>query len=153
MIRLNLRNQVRELALLASLLGMALALGWMAPDDDKDRATKNKFRYFQKVVDKFISEVSFFYNPAEMATTLDSGLPAIGLFEDFGRATNHFFKETTGIDLFDPTKSAEQVRKEAQPIKNVMKLFPVSNSILPLLASFDEEFAKEFNITISKTAR
>jgi len=153
MIRLNLRNQVRELALLASLLGMALALGWMAPDDDKDRATKNKFRYFQKVVDKFISEVSFFYNPAEMATTLDSGLPAIGLFEDFGRATNHFFKETTGIDLFDPTKSAEQVRKEAQPIKNSMKLFPVSNSILPLLASFDEEFAKEFNITISKTAR
>ena len=153
MIRLNLRNQVRELALLASLLGMALALGWMAPDDDKDRATKNKFRYFQKVVDKFISEVSFFYNPAEMATTLDSGLPAIGLFEDFGRATNHFFKETTGIDLFDPTKSAEQVRKEAQPIKNSMKLFPVSNSILPLLASFDEEFAKEYNITISKTAR
>ena len=153
MIRLNLRNQVRELALLASLLGMALALGWMAPDDDKDRATKNKFRYFQKVVDKFISEVSFFYNPAEMASTLSGGMPAIGLFQDFGRATNHFFRETTGIDLSDPTKSAEQVRKEAQPIKNVMKLFPVSNSIIPLLASFDEEFAKEFDITISKTAR
>ncbi len=153
MIRLNLRNQVRELALLASLLGMALALGWMAPDDDKDRAAKNKFRYFQKIVDKFISEVSFFYNPAEMASTLSGGMPAIGLFEDLGRATTHFFKETTGVDLSDPTKSMEQVRKEAQPIKNVMKLFPVSNSIIPLLASFDEEFAKEYNITISKTAR
>ncbi len=153
MIKLNLRNQVRELALLASLLGMSLALGWMAPDDDEDRATKNKFRYFQKIVDKFISEVSFFYNPAEMASTLDSGMPAIGLFTDFGRATEHFFRETTGIDLSDPTKSMEQVRKEAQPIKNVMKLFPVSNSIIPLLASFDEEFAKEFDVTIQKRAR
>lgn len=153
MINLNLRNQVRELALLASLLGMSLALGWMAPDDDEDRATKNKFRYLQKIVDKFISEVSFFYNPAEMASTLDSGLPAIGLFTDFGRATDHFFRETTGIDLSDPTKSMEQVRKEAQPIKNVMKLFPVSNSIIPLLASFDEEFAKEFDVTIQKRAR
>jgi hypothetical protein len=103
---------------------MSLALGWMAPDDDEDRATKNKFRYLQKIVDKFISEVSFFYNPAEMASTLDSGLPAIGLFTDFGRATDHFFRETTGIDLSDPTKSMEQVRKEAQPIKNVMKTIP-----------------------------
>lgn len=153
MIKINLRNQVRELMLLASLLGMSLALGWMAPDDDEDRATKNKFRYFQKIVDKFISEVSFFYNPSEMASTLSGGMPAIGLFEDFGRATDHFFRETTGIDLSDPTKSMEQVRKEAQPIKNVMKLFPVSNSIIPLLASFDEEFAKEYNVTISKKAR
>ena len=47
----------------------------------------------------------------------------------------------------------EEVRKEAQPIKNVMKLFPVSNSIIPLLASFDEEFAKEFDVTISKRVR
>ena len=88
-----------------------------------------------------------------MASTLDGGVPAIGFFSDIERAITHFTKETTGYDLFKPGKTPEEVRKDAQPVKNIMKLFPVSNSILPILASFDEEFAKEFNITISKTAR
>tara|TARA_R100000951_G_scaffold34914_2_gene29602 strand:+ start:4269 stop:11306 length:7038 start_codon:yes stop_codon:yes gene_type:complete len=153
LVRSNLRNQIKELVLLISLVSLSIMMGWLAPDDDEDRAAKNKFRYFQKVLDKFISEVSFFYNPAEMASTLDGGVPAIGFFSDIERAITHFTKETTGYDLFKPGKTPEEVRKDAQPVKNIMKLFPVSNSILPILASFDEEFAKEFNITISKTAR
>jgi len=153
LVRSNLKNQIKELVLLLSLIAMSIAMGWMGPDDDEDRAAKNKFRYFQKILDKFISEVGFFYNPAEMASTLDGGMPAIGFFTDVQRAVTHFTKETTGYDLFNPGKTPEEVRKNAQPVKNIMKLFPVSNSLLPILASFDEEFAKEFNITISKTAR
>ena len=153
LVRSNLKNQIKELVLLLSLIAMSIAMGWMGPDDDEDRAAKNKFRYFQKILDKFISEVGFFYNPAEMASTLDGGMPAIGFFTDVQRAITHFTKETTGYDLFNPGKTPEEVRKNAQPVKNIMKLFPVSNSLLPILASFDEEFAKEFNITISKTAR
>ena len=153
LVRSNLKNQIKELVLLLSLIAMSIAMGWMGPDDDEDRAAKNKFRYFQKILDKFISEVGFFYNPAEMASTLDGGMPAIGFFTDVQRALTHFTKETTGYDLFSPGKTPEEVRKSAQPVKNIMKLFPVSNSLLPILASFDEEFAKEFNITISKTAR
>ncbi len=153
LVRSNLKNQIKELVLLLSLVSLSIMMGWLAPDDDEDRASKNKFRYFQKVLDKFISEVGFFYNPAEMASTLDGGMPAIGFFSDIERAITHFTKETTGYDLFKPGKTPEEVRKNAQPVKNIMKLFPVSNSILPILASFDEEFAKEFDITISKTSR
>ena len=153
LVRSNLRNQIKELVLLISLISMSIALGWLAPDDDEDRAAKNKFRYFQKVLDKFISEVGFFYNPAEMASTLDGGMPAIGFFTDVQRAITHFTKETTGYDLFKPGKTPEEVRKTAQPVKNIMKLFPVSNSLLPILASFDAEFAKEMDITISNTSR
>ena len=66
LIRNNLRNQVKELAPLMSLLGASLALGFLAPDDDDDRASKNAYRYTQRVVDKFVGELSFFYNPLEI---------------------------------------------------------------------------------------
>src|SRR6185369_10333740 len=45
LIRTNLRNQLKEIAIFAGLIGMALSLGFMAPDDDEDKATKNFFRY------------------------------------------------------------------------------------------------------------
>jgi hypothetical protein len=153
MIRLNLRNQVKELAILASLWALVMSMGAFAPDDDEDKATKNAFKFAQKTLDKFLSEINFFYNPAEMANTLDSGMPAIGLFKDFGRFTNHFFMETTGLDLSDPTKSMDEVRKNAQPIKNAMKLFPISKSFVTYFAISSEEFAKEFDVTIQKSAR
>tara|TARA_R110002167_G_scaffold293471_1_gene498170 strand:- start:735 stop:2147 length:1413 start_codon:yes stop_codon:yes gene_type:complete len=153
LVRSNLKNQIKELVLLVSLVSMSIAMGWMAPDDDDDRAAKNKFRYFQKVLDKFISEVGFFYNPAEMASTLDGGMPAIGFFKDIQRAITHFTKETTGYDLFSPGKTPEEVRKNAQPVKNIMKLFPVSNSILPILGSFDEDIARDMDITVQNTSR
>lgn len=150
MIRTNLRNQVKELAILASLWAMAMSMGIFAPDDDEDRATKNAFRFAERVVDKFLSEIQFFYNPSEMANTLDAGMPAIGLFKDFGRFTTHFFMETTGFDLSDPSKSMDEVRKNAQPIKNVMKMFPLSKSLVTYFAISSEEFAKEFDVTIQR---
>jgi hypothetical protein len=42
------------------------------------------------------------------------------------------------------------VKKEAQPIKNLAKMFPVTKSLINYLAMIDEEFAKEYDITIQK---
>jgi hypothetical protein len=36
MVRNNLHNQIKELAILGALVGLMLSLGFMAPDDDKD---------------------------------------------------------------------------------------------------------------------
>ena len=57
------------------------------------------------------------------------------------------------MDISDPDKTPEQVRKDAQPIKNITKLVPMGSFLLDLLASFDADFAKEYDITISKTNR
>jgi hypothetical protein len=147
----NLRNQIKELTTLVVLLGMALSLGLIAPDDDEDKATKNLHRYSQRVVDKFVGELSFFYNPVEIQKILSgSSFPAIGLFTDILRFTKHFTMEVTGVDLSDFEKSPEEARKKAQPIKNAMKMLPVTKSLVTYIAIFDEEFAKEYDVTIQK---
>ncbi len=154
LIRTNLRNQLKELAILASLFGVALSLGFVAPDDDDaDKATKNLHRYAQRVVDKFVSELSFFYNPAELESILSGGIfPAVGLVNDMARFMSHFFRETTGFDL-DPETSYEDVRKKALPIKHAMKIFPITKSLVTYLALIDEDWAKEMDVTIQKDNR
>ena len=153
LVRVNINRQVKELGILAGMMALVIGMGVIAPDDDEDRATKNAFRKIQKILDKFTSEILFFYNPGEMTGVLSGGIPAIGLFKDFGRAWSHFIKETTGMDISDPDKTPEQVRKDAQPIKNITKLVPMGSFLLDFLASFDADFAKEYDITISKTNR
>jgi len=153
LIRTNLRNEIKELAVMLSLMGVVFAMGMIAPDDDEDKASKNMYRFAQRTVDRFLSELLFFYNPGEMTQTLSGGIPAVGIFKDISRFTSHFTKEITGLDYSNPLRSTEEVRKNAQPIKNAMKLFPISKSFVNYFAIFDEEFAKEFDVTIQKTSR
>jgi len=153
LIRNNLRNEIKELALMLSLMGVVFAMGMIAPDDDEDKASKNMYRFAQRTVDRFLSELLFFYNPGEMTQTLSGGIPAIGIFKDVSRFTSHFTKEITGLDYSNPLRTSEEVRKNAQPIKNAMKLFPISKSFVNYFAIFDEDFAKEFDVTIQKTSR
>lgn len=151
MVRTNLRNQIKELSILLSMFGAMFALGFVAPDEDDDKADKNFHRYTQRVIDKFIGELSFFYNPAEFQKILSGSMfPAIGIFSDIGRFVNHLVMEISGIDTSNPDLSAEQVRKKAQPIKNLGKMFPVSKSAFTYGAILDADFAKEFDITIQK---
>jgi hypothetical protein len=151
MIRTNLRNQLKELLILATLVSTMFALGFMAPDDDKDKSTKNAFRYTQRVVDKFVGELSFFYNPANFEQLLSgSAFPAIGLIADFYKVMSNFFMEVTGFDFTDPTKTPEEIRKKAMPIKRVVNMVPAGKSIMTWLSMINSEFAKEFDITIQK---
>lgn len=153
LIRTNLRNQLRELALLAGSLGVALSLGFIAPDDDKDKASKNFHRYAQRVVDKFVNELSFFYNPIELENLLNGGIfPAIGLAGDVKRFVHHFWLETTGLD-FDPNTSYDDVRKKAQPIKYGMRMAPISKSVVTYLSLFSDEFARNYDVTIQADSR
>jgi hypothetical protein len=154
MVRESLRNQLRELALLASLTSSMIALGYMAPDDDDDKASKNFYRFSLKVMDKFRSELSFFYNPLEFEKLLSGNMfPAIGLINDHLKFMSHFWRETTGFDFSDPTQSAEEVREKARPIKYAMKAAPVLKSILTYGSIISSDFAKEFDITIQKESR
>ena len=154
LIRVNLRNQIKELLILASLLGAALSLGIIAPDDeDDDRATKNAHRYAQKVVDKFIGELSFFYNPLEIQSLLSGTMfPAIGLTSDFLKFVKHLGMEATGMD-FDSSTSYDDARKKAMPSKYLFKMLPVTKSMLTYAAIISDDFAREYDIVIQKESR
>jgi hypothetical protein len=154
LIRNNLRNQMKELAMLLTLMGAGLSLGFIAPDDDDSKADKNFFRFSQRVIDKFVTELSFFYNPAEFQKLLSGGMfPAMGLTADILRFTNHFTMEVTGYDISNPLLTAEEVRKKAQPVKNAAKIFPFTKSLVTYGAILSDDFAKEFDVTIQKESR
>jgi hypothetical protein len=154
LIRNNLANQMKELAMLLSLMGAAISMGFIAPDDDADKATKNFFRFSQRVVDKFVTELSFFYNPVEFQKLLSGGtFPALGLTNDILRFATHFQMQITGFDFSNPNLSAEEVREKAQPIKNAAKMFPFTKSAVTYGAILSEDFAKEFDVTIQKESR
>jgi len=151
LIRTNLRNQMNELALTLAMVATSFSMGLIGPDDDDTKAEKNAFRYSQRVIDKFVSELTFFINPFEYKNILEGNiLPAVGVVTDVTRFFTHLTMEVTGLDITDPTKSFEEVQKNAQPIKNLAKMFPISKSMINYWAMFDEDFAKEFDITIQK---
>lgn len=147
----NLRNQIKEVAMAVSLVAAGLAMGMMTPPDDADKATKNFYRWSQRVLDKFKSELLFFYNPIEFEKILSgSTFPALGLFTDIVRFMDHFMMQTTGLDISDPTLSYDEVIEKAQPIKYLGKMLPVTKSLITYGAIFSSDFAKEFDITIQK---
>jgi hypothetical protein len=150
----NLRRQLRELALLGALLGLLFSSGYMAPDDDEDRATKNAFRYYQKILDKFVGELSFFYNPLNIESILSGSIfPAIGLVADFMRFVTHLQMEITGIDITNPTKDYDEVVKQAKPMKYLAKMLPGTKEALVYGAILSDDFARGWDITIPKENR
>lgn len=155
LVRRNLSNQMKELGLLMSMFGGMLALGLLGPDDDEGtKADRNFHRFTQKAVDKFVQELSFFYNPVEFQQMLSgSTFPAIGLVSDATKFMNHTILQITGYNLSNPDLTMEEVRERAQPIKHAMKLFPGTKASLTWGAILSEEWADYFDITIQKNVR
>ena len=147
----NLQNQIKELVTLFVLLGATLSMGFMVPDDDEDKATKNFYRFSKKVVNKFVTELSFFYNPVEIEGLLSgNAFPATGLLADATRFIRHFSMQTTGFDLAHPVADSEENREKAQPIKYLAKMLPITKSMVTYMALLSTEFAEDYNVTIQE---
>jgi hypothetical protein len=126
----------------------------MKPPEDADKATKNFYKWSQKVLDKFVSELSFFYNPLAFEDLFSGGVfPAIGLLEDMRRFLYHFTMQTTGLDISNRELTYDEVLKKAQPIKHLARLFPISKSAMTYGAIFSSDWAEEFDISIQSTNR
>ena len=151
LIRTNLRNEVRELAVLFSLMGALFSTGFFAPANDEDKAAKNAHNYYVKIMDKFVTQLSFFYNPVEFQNLLSGGMfPALGILGDMKNFTHNMIMETTGFDSSNPKLTPEEVAKKAQPIKYMMEMFPLGSAFITYMSMFDADFAKEYNVAISK---
>lgn len=152
MIRNNIKNELKEIAYMISLTAAIFATGLLAPDDDEDKATRNRHRYIQRALDKLRDEITFFYNPNEIRSIASGGLfPAIGMTTDALNLMKHIIEEITGIGIGGKEgRSAEKVRKDAHPLKYALKLFPGGKPVIMLGASISEGFAKDFDVTIQK---
>jgi len=154
MVRQNTRKQLQELLILMTLQGMLFVTGFFEPDDDADRAEKNSYRYMRKSFNRFYEELMFFYNPAEWSSTLSGGiLPSLSLLKEFSTFVQHMSRQTTGIEFGNLDKGPIEVREDALPIKQGMRMLPVTKSMVQWIAMFDPEFAKEFDVTIQEKRR
>ncbi|MEI6186873.1 MAG: hypothetical protein WCP46_00025 [Alphaproteobacteria bacterium] len=147
MIIQNLSNQMRELAILASLFSATLALGFVQPPDDDDRS-KAALRITKRIVDQFVQELSFFYNPVEIQNMLSGGMfPALGMLSDMEKFVTHSTKELFGYDVSNPYRTPEEVRDSAHPIKMLWRLFP-SSALMKFTTIIDPETAKDYGIEL-----
>ena len=151
MLRTNLRNELKEISYIIGLFAAAFALGLIAPGDDADKATKNRFRYYEKLLDKIRDELTFFYNPNEIRSLLSGGIfPAIGVVTDALNLVNHIGEQLTGMSISKEGKTPEQIREEAMPLKDLLRIVPGGKNVLTFGAILSEDWAKEFDITIQK---
>jgi hypothetical protein len=151
MIRQNVQSSLKEIAYIVALTAAAFALGFFAPDDDDDKAAKNRHRYYLRMLDKIRDEITFFYNPNEIRNIAAGGIfPAIAVVTDALTFFKHLSEQITGIPITGKKgRTAEQVRKDAMPVKDLLKNFiPGGKTVLTFGGVLSEDWAKEFDITI-----
>jgi len=151
MIRQNVQSSLKEISYIIALTAAAFALGMFAPDDDEDKATKNRHRYYLRTLDKIKDEITFFYNPNEIRNLAAGGIfPAIAVVTDALKFFTHLSEQITGMPISGKKdRTPEQVRKDAMPVKDFLKSFvPGGKTVLTFGAVLSEDWAKEFDITV-----
>lgn len=147
MITQYVRNELREIILVTSLIAAGFALGFVEPPEDK--RAKAMLNVTRRIFDQFKDELLFFYNPVNFQDMLSKGVfPALGLVKDMEKFTTSLGKELTGFDPLHPTKEGEEVRENAYPIKYGLKLVPGASSWVQFTTIFSPELAKEFGIQL-----
>lgn len=136
LMRTELTNQMKELQLLFGMVAVVMAAGAAIPDDDEtlDDATRNRYKYLMKAMNKIEDELSFYYKPTSMESiTKGSILPAIGLFSKAQKIIDNTLRESIGY-VTDDTEMMDK----AHPIKNVLNIIPglaqFQSDALPLIA-------------------
>lgn len=150
LIRMQISNMYKELTLIVGILALLITAKIIAPDDDDDDLTKNRYKYFAKAVNKISDELLFYVNPASAdEMTKGSIIPSLGLLSKVGSLFNAVSKEVyyTGID-------DEKEADKTYPLKYFINLFPIAsqglNEVLPLI---DPEAAKEMGVRVSAESR
>ena len=150
MMRKELSNQMKELGLLLTLFASLLMVKAFAPDDDEDDLTKNRYKYFAKLLNKTADEVSFYYNPLSFqGITNGSLLPQMGILTKASKAiwavTEEGYAEYTGEqELIDKNKTVKYL---LDPVPGISQF---NRELLPILYP---ELAKELGIRMTAEAR
>jgi hypothetical protein len=144
----GIRTQLKEVLLMASMMGLLLFAKSEVPDDDDDR-TKGAYKWLVRIIDKMTDELGFFYNPLSFTAIANGSVfPSVAILNDLVRLMRNITLE--GIYLVTGDGEARENNKVA---KYLFKTFPVTKEMMMYAAIFNEEMAKEYGITINTNAR
>lgn len=136
----NVRSEFMELMVVLSFA--ALVFSVVKVGDDDDEQTKGFKKYARKALNKYYNEFAFYYNPVEFTNLVKSPLPVIGLAEDVTRFSTNLAKEIYGAG-FD-----QEVQDNAKPSKYFFRMVPIAKQSLDVMATFDDDFRKEWDIRV-----
>jgi hypothetical protein len=145
----NIRNQMTDFMFYLTLSALIIGAKAVEPDDDEDRASKNKYKYMLRVMDKIRDEVAYFYNPTSFLSLTTSGIfPAISYLENFKKLFLNFSTEMYAIGVGD-----EELAKETQVVKYALKGFPIASQVDAMLLMFFPDVAKDLGMKAQSEAR
>lgn len=146
----GINNSFIEFRTMAFML-LLLTFGLMKPDDDDDNEEKSMKKLVRRQIDRMSNEISFFYSPASLYNVAAQGPPILGLFHDMYNVVTNVSQQWFGATLeglgFD--ELGEKMQKGAHPLKYTFKVLPVLKEVLTYIPTFDNELAKDWDITIS----
>lgn len=150
MMRKELHSQSKELVMLTSMVSFFFATKLAAPDKDDDELTKNRYKWWRKLLNKISNELDFYYNPTSAdSITRGSIIPSLSLLNKVQKAFITLGKEIYGYATGD-----EELQDKSYPIKYFLNLIPgpaqFQNEILPYI---DPKLAKEMGIRFTEAAR
>lgn len=145
----NVKAQLVDAIFLLTLMMTFLALKAYEPDEDEDKAVRNQYKFLLRAADKLRDELLYFYNPTSILSLASSGIfPSMGMVKDFMKLLKNF-----GMDVFGFAIGDEEMMKNANSIKYLMKTFPVTNQMQQYLPMFYPELAKDLGIKMQTQSR
>jgi hypothetical protein len=150
LVRRQLSNQMKELGLLFSVMGLVIAAKAAEPPEDADELTRNRYKFWAKAINKISDELKFYYDPRSFESiTKGSVMPAVGLISKSAQLIDNLQREVTGYAIND-----EKMMEKAHPIKYALNLMPVGyqfqTEVLPYI---DPELAKSLGIRVTTESR
>ena len=149
LVNANVRNQMTDFMFYLTLSALIIGAKAVEPGDDDDKATKNRYKYMLRVMDKVRDEVAYFYNPTSFLSLTTSGIfPAISYLENFRKIFVNFGTEMYALGVGD-----EELAKKTQVVKYLLKGFPIASQVDAALLMFFPDVAKDLGMKAQSQAR
>ncbi|NBW34720.1 MAG: hypothetical protein EBR30_06805 [Cytophagia bacterium] len=149
LVNTNVRNQMTDFMFYLTLSALIIGAKAVQPGDDDEKATKNRYKYMLRVMDKVRDEVAYFYNPTSFLSLTTSGIfPAVSYLENFRKLFVNFGKEMYALGVGD-----EELAKKTQVIKYLLKGFPIASQVDAALLMFFPDVAKDLGMKAQSEAR
>lgn len=144
----GIRTQLKEVAVMLSMMGLLLFAKSEVPDDDDER-TSGAYKWLTRTMDKMTDELGFFLNPLSFTAIANGSVfPSVQLLNDIVRFMSGLTMESYYLAVGD-----EQSAEKNQVVKYLFKTFPITKELMTYVAMFNEDLAKEYGITISTNSR
>lgn len=142
----NLRANMMEMYIVGSMLALIFMVK-PNPDDDKSEFAGLR-KYIHRQMNRNMSELLFYYNPAEFNKMLKSPIPITRAFTDLFS----LFSES-GKEAFGTITNDDQMKYDARPMKYGLRIFPIFNGLESVATLIDEDYDRASEETFTSKSR